>query len=379
MKLIHLSDLHLGKRVNEFPMTDDQKYILGQILSIVDSERPDAVIIAGDVYDKSVPPAEAVELFDDFLVKLSGRGVQTFIISGNHDSAERLAFGGRLMDVSGVHISPAYNGEVTPYELKDEHGTVRVYLLPFIKPAHVRRFFPDEEPESYTDAVGMAIAHMEVDTGLRNVLVTHQFVTGASRSDSEEVSVGGTDNVDASVFEGFDYVALGHIHGPQNVGSDTIRYCGTPLKYSFSESGHKKSVTIVELGKKGDIAVRTVELRPLRDLVELRGKYNDLMLKSFYENTTYEDDYVHITLTDEADVPDAITKLRSVYKKLMKLDYDNSRTAHTAHVTSGENVENKSPSEIFAELFEKQNGAPPTEEQTAFLLELTEKIWEEQV
>ena len=240
MKFIHLSDLHLGKRVNEFSMLEDQQYILTEILHIIDTEKPDGVLIAGDVYDKSVPSAEAVALLDDFLVRMSKRSLRIFLISGNHDSPERMAFGGRLMESSGVYLAPVYDGKVTPITLIDEYGPVKVYLLPFVKPAHVRRCFPEQEISTYTDALCVAIEAMNVDPVERNVLVTHQFVTGATRCDSEELSVGGTDNVDVSVFESFDYVALGHIHGPQQVSRETVRYCGTPLKYSFSEAGHEK-------------------------------------------------------------------------------------------------------------------------------------------
>ena len=250
MKLIHLSDLHLGKRVNEFPMLADQRFILAQILQIIDGERPDGVLIAGDVYDKSVPPVEAVELFDDFLVQLAERKIPAFVIGGNHDSPERLAFCNRLIDASGIHISPAYTGAVQPLTLSDEYGKINLYMLPFVKPANVRRFFPEEPLESYTDALRTAIGGMHVNFAERNVLITHQFVTGAARCDSEEISVGGTDNVDSSVFDGFDYVALGHIHGAQNVSSQRVRYCGTPLKYSFSEANQQKSVTVAELKEK---------------------------------------------------------------------------------------------------------------------------------
>ena len=217
MKLLHTSDLHLGKRVYEYSMLEDQEYILKRIINIVDEEKPDGVIIAGDVYDKSVPSAEAVQLFDDFLVQLAKRGTEVFVISGNHDSPERIAFGGRLMNGSGIHMSPVYNGDVTPITLGDEYGQVNIFMLPFIKPAQVRRFF-EEEIVSYTDAVRAAIGGMKINAGERNVLITHQFVTGAARSESEEISVGGTDNVDGSVFAPFDYVALGHIHSPRSLG-----------------------------------------------------------------------------------------------------------------------------------------------------------------
>ena len=376
MKLIHLSDLHLGKRVNEFSMIDDQRHVLDQILRVIDAERPDAVLIAGDVYDKPVPTAEAVALLDWFLVELSGRQLQVFVISGNHDSAERMAFGGRLMEQSGVHLAPVYDGTVARWTLTDEHGPVHLYLLPFVKPVHVRRCFPEREIETYTDAVAAAVKAMDVDPAARNVLVTHQFVTGAARCESEEVSVGGSDNVDASVFDGFDYVALGHLHGPQTVGRETVRYCGTPLKYSFSEAHHKKSVTVVELGEKGTEAVRTVPLTPRRDLVELRGAYEEVTRRDFYEGNGYQDSYVHITLTDEEDVPDALGKLRLIYPYLMKLDYDNQRTHATGVGDEGGDLQRKSPMELLEEFYAMQNGQPMGQEQRQFARQLMERIWE---
>ena len=377
MKLMHLSDLHLGKRLNEFSLLEDQAYILLKILNVVDEEQPDAVLIAGDVYDKSVPSAEAVELFDDFLVRLSERKTQVFVISGNHDSPERLAFGGRLMDASGVHLSPVYSGHVEPVTLTDSFGPVNFYMLPFVKPSHVRRFFPEETIQNYNDALKVAIGDMKLNAGGRSVLIAHQFVTGAERSESEEVSVGGLDNVDASVFDGFDYVALGHIHGPQNI-NERVRYCGTPLKYSFSEAKHNKSVTMVELGEKGALTVRTVPLIPKRDMVELRGRYEELMRRSFYENTNYQEDYVHITLTDEEDVPEAMGRLRVVYRNLMKLSYDNTRTRHVSQIDGAEDLDTKSPMDVFSEFYEKQNGTGLSEEQESFLKILIDKIWEDE-
>ncbi len=376
MKLIHLSDLHLGKRVCGFSMLEDQQYILAEILRMIDQERPDGVLIAGDVYDKSVPSAEAVALLDDFLVRLSKRDLRVFVISGNHDSPERMAFGGRLMERSGVHIAPVYNGAVAPLTLTDGFGPVNIYLLPFIKPVHVRRFFPEQEIVTCTDALSAAIGAMAVDQEQRNVLVTHQFVTGAARCDSEDVSVGGSDNVDVSAFDGFDYVALGHLHGPQQVGRETVRYCGTPLKYSFSEAGHHKSVTVVELGKKGSVALRTLPLIPRRDLVELRGTYEELTFRGFYEGTGYPDDYVHITLTDEDDIPGAVNKLRIFYPYLMKLDYDNRRTRAGIVLDAAGDARPRAPLELLEEFYEKQNGQPMRDEQRAFARDLIEKIWE---
>lgn len=377
MKLIHLSDLHLGKRVNECSMIEDQQYILKKIIGVIDDEKPDGVIIAGDVYDKPVPPAEAVQLFDDFLVSLAKRKLQVFVISGNHDSSERIAFASRIMDASGVHMSPVYSGNIEPISMVDEFGTVNIYLLPFIKPVHVRRFC-DEEITTYTDAIKYAVSKMDINPDQRNVLITHQFVTGAKRSESEEISVGGTDNVDASAFESFDYVALGHIHSPQDCGSEKIHYCGTPLKYSFSEAKDKKSVTVVELREKGNVTYRTVDLVSVHDLVELRGAYAELTLKSFYENTSWQEDYTHITLTDEDDIPDAIGKLRAVYHRLMKLDYDNKRTRTNAEINGTADVESKSPLELFSDFYELQNNQPMTDDQERYMRELIEKTWEDE-
>ena len=375
MKLIHLSDLHLGKRVNEFSMLEDQRHILSQITAMVEAERPDAVLIAGDVFDKPTPSAEAVTLLDSFLVDLSSLACPVFLISGNHDSPERLAFGGRLMAGSGIHLAPVYDGQVRPFLHQDSHGTVALYLLPFLKPAQLRRVFPDAELDSYTDALRTAIAAMNLDPQARNVLVTHQFVTGATRSESEEISVGGTDNVDASVFDPFDYVALGHLHSPQTVGRETLRYCGTPLKYAFSEI-KEKSVTVVELGEKGDTKVRTLPLTPLRAMVELRGCYEELTRRSFYEHTNYQEDYVHITLTDEMDIPEAMGKLRTIYHKLMKLSYDNGRTRAAASTQTGEREPPASPLALLEEFYQAQNGASLSSEQRRFAQSLMEEIWE---
>lgn len=379
MKFIHLSDLHLGKRVCEFSMLEDQQYILTEILQLIDQEHPDGVLIAGDVYDKSVPSAEAVALLDDFLVRLSKRNLQIFVISGNHDSPERMAFGGRLMEQSGVHIAPVYSGKVEPLTLTDKFGPVNIYLLPFLKPAHVRRFFPGQETVTYTDALSTAIEAMKVDPAQRNMLVTHQFVTGAARCDSEDISVGGSDNVDVSVFDVFDYVALGHLHGPQKIGRETVRYCGTPLKYSFSEVKQHKSVTVVELEEKGTLILRTLPLVPQRDMVELRGTYEELTFRGFYEGTSYPNDYVHIILTDEDDIPDAANKLRIFYPYFMKLDYDNKRTRTGVVLDAAEDPQRRSPLELLEEFYEKQNGQPMGEAQRALAQDLMEKIWEGEV
>ncbi|MCI9514660.1 MAG: exonuclease SbcCD subunit D [Oscillospiraceae bacterium] len=377
MKWFHLSDLHLGKRLCEVPLLSDQAHILSQILALTAEERPDGVLIAGDVYDKPVPSAEAVGLLDDFLVRLSRQGVPAYLISGNHDSAERLSFGGRLMAAGGVHVAPVYSGRVEPIVLADQYGPVHLYLMPFLKPAHVRRFFPEASIESYTDAVAAVVSAMEIDPTVRNVLVAHQFVTGSVRSASEEVSVGGTDNVDVSVFDGFDYVALGHLHSPQWAGRDTVRYCGTPLAYSFPEAEQEKSVTVVELKEKGTVSLRTLPLTPLRRLGELRGTYEELTCRQFYEGTDYQSRYLRVVLTDEEDVVDAAVKLRMVYPGLMQVAYDNHRT-QAAGVPELES-ERRSPLELLEEFYEGQNGQPMGDAQRQLARELMEQIWEGEV
>lgn len=422
MKLLHISDLHIGKRVNEFSMIEDQKYILRQILTIADQQQADGVMIAGDIYDKPVPSAEAVQVFDWFLTELADRGKKVYAVSGNHDSAERIAFGAQLMRGRGVYVSPVYRGETAKYTLTDAYGEMNIYLLPFIKPAVVRHalegltdtdadFMREEvlsdaaekekpskvllgscyetekssevssescyetekpskvSPESYHDAVKIVIERMNVDTSKRNILIAHQFVTGAGRCDSEEVSVGGLDNVESEVFDAFDYVALGHIHSPQFIKRETLRYCGTPLKYSFSEADQEKSVTVVEFAEKGNIQLSTVPLVPLRDMRRIRGTYLEVTARTFYQEFNTED-YVQVTLTDEEDIPDGLQKLRIIYPNLMRLEYDNSRTKQSHMIERAEDIEQKSEQELFAEFYELQNNQPMNTEQAAFVAQL---------
>lgn len=374
MKFMHLSDLHLGKRLNEFSLIEDQEYILNEICSIIAAEKPDFIIIAGDIYDKPVPSAEAVGLFDDFLTRVSSLTDHIFAISGNHDSAERIAFGCHIMEKSGIHMSPVYSGSTVPTVLTDEYGELCVYMLPFIKPLSVRRFFPDSVVESYTDAVNAAVDAMDIDFTKRNIMITHQFVTGAQKSDSEEISVGGTDNVDSSAFDGFDYVALGHIHGPQNVGSERIRYCGTPLKYSFSEANQVKSVTVGEIHEKGSLEIRTVPLSPLRDMREIRGEFEQISSADFSRSGNKED-YLRVILTDDEEIPEAMGKLRTVYPNIMMIEYDNRRTRSSHDGMDTAETENKKPVELFEEFYKFSNGGDMSEQQHELVLSLIEKIW----
>ena len=366
-------------------MTEDQRFILERILELIYEEKPQAVLIAGDIYDKPLPPAEAVSLFDDFISRLNDMDTEVFIISGNHDSAERLSFGSHIMDKQGIHFAGGYDGSTRCFSIDDEYGKVNFYMLPFIKPVHVRQAFVDDDKgpgiATFTEAVSFAIEKMGVDIDERNVLMAHQFVTGAARSDSEDISVGGLDNVDSAVFSPFDYTALGHLHGPQAAGAESIRYCGSPLKYSFSEADQTKSVTIVEMGKKADgtckTDIRVSELVPLRDMKVLRGKFRELTDNYYIKHIT-TNDYMRIILTDEEDVIGALGILRAIYPNIMRLDYDNTRTRAAAIVPDAEGDDGRTPLEIFAGLYNAQNGKDMDEEQTALISSLIEKVWGEE-
>ncbi len=374
MKFFHLADLHIGKRLNEFSLLEDQQAILAGILAYADAERPDAVLIAGDVYDKPVPPAEAVSVFDAFVTGLADRGAKVFVIGGNHDSAERMAFGSRLMSGRGVWFSPVYDGTIGPVVLSDEFGPAHIWLIPFLKPAAVRASLPEADCSSYDSAYRAVMRTLPLDLRVRNVAVAHQFLAGSVRCESEEISVGGLDQIGASVFEGFDYAALGHLHTAQTAGAAHIRYCGTPLKYSFSEAKDDKTLSVVELREKGNVSVRLLPLRPLRDLREICGTYEELTDRRKYEGTPTED-YLHITLTDEEEIPEAMARLQTVYPNAMKLDYKNLRTGASSVVGQAQDPEKKTPLELFGELFEKQNNRGLTEAEKAFLTPMIEKIW----
>jgi len=376
MKLIHLSDLHLGITVHEFSMLEDQEYILRQILNVIDSESPGAVLISGDIFDRSVAPTDALRIFENFLDAVSSRRIPLFVISGNHDSADRLSFASRLLDRSEVHICRAYEGAAVTRTLRDEYGPVHIHMLPFLKPAAVRRYFPDEKIESWTDAMRAALSG-KIDTRERNVLLAHQFVTGASRSDSEDHSVGGADNVDAEVFSAFDYTALGHLHRAQTVGGRPVRYCGSPLKYSFSEAGQNKTVTVVELGRKGSVDIREVPLVPNRDMREIRGKFQEVIARQFYAGQDTED-YVRITLTDEEDEPDALSRLRVIYHNLMRLDYDNKRTRQDSKITGIGDADQYTPLQLFESFYMEENGQPLSDAQRDYLTGVIEDVWRDE-
>lgn len=383
MKILHTSDLHIGMRIKEFSMHEDQLHILNEIIRVAQKEQPQAIILAGDIYDKSVPSAEAVSMLDDFMVRLSKLNSQVFIISGNHDSAERLSFASLLIKQTGIYLAPVYNGKIEPIVIDN----TAFYMIPFIKPATVRyhALSQEQDPEkqkelekqicSYDAAMRYVIDHMEIDPSRTNILITHQFITNSERSDSEDSVIGGLDNIDSSAFDKFDYVALGHLHRPQSCGRDTIRYSGTPMKYSFSEVNDSKSVTIIETSGK-DISLRFEPLVPLREWYDLRGTYSELMAKDYYEGKGYQEAWVRITLTDQEEIPDAKRRLDAVYHRIMELSYDNLRTRSGAiAVGSAVNPQDRKPADLFAELYEKQNSQPLSEEQKKYLDSLIDNIW----
>lgn len=369
MKIIHISDLHLGKKLLEKSLIEDQKYILNEILLIIRQEKPDGIIIAGDIYDKSMPSAEAVELFDDFLTKLADEKQEVFIVSGNHDSAERIAFGSSIFKNSGIHISPVYNGKIEAVNYKDAD----IWMVPFIKPANVKRFHPDKEISSYEDAFNVIVDEININKKKINIMIAHQFVTGAEKGGSEEMSIGGMDNIDASLFKDFDYVALGHIHKKQTI-DHKIRYCGTPLKYSFSEINNKNSVTKIEISKE-KLQIKEIELHPKRELVEIKGIFDEIMNEKYYSKLNLEN-YYHIILEDEQDVPDGAAKLRAIYRNLLKLDYDNMRTRNQNIIRAIDLEEEKTTLELFDDFYEMVNGQKMNKKQTEIMQKSIKEVEE---
>lgn len=377
MKILHLSDLHFGKRLNNFSLLEDQIYVNQQIFQLAKNQKIDAVIIAGDIFDKSIPSADAVQLFDEFLNFWAELNLPIFIISGNHDSAERLSFGLNIFSHNNIYISPVYNGEIKSITLKDNYGNINFYLLPFLKPSMVRPFFPDEEIKSHTQALKIALKNLPLNKDERNILIAHQFVTGAVVSDSEEINVGGLDNIDAHIFDDFDYVALGHIHTPQTILRDTIRYCGSLLKYSFSEANQQKSATIIDITTKEQISITTFPIKPLHDMRKIKGSYAELTNRQNYINTN-TDDYIFATLTDEEDIPDAISRLRSIYPNIMQLEYDNKRTRTNQIIDTSDINSLKTPIEFFNEFYQLQNNQSLNDAQMQIMQDLIDSIWEEQ-
>lgn len=385
MKVLHVSDLHIGKRVNGISMLEDQRYILRQILDIAEKRQVSVLLIAGDVYDKASPSAEAVTVFDAFLTDAVAAGLRVLAIPGNHDSAERIAYAQGLLEKQGVCLPPVYAGEVERVELEDEHGPVEFWLLPFLKPGDVRRFFPDEEiGDDYSAALRAVLGACAIDQGKRNVVLSHQLVTAygtaPDRAD-DEIKLGGMDNVDVSVYDAFDYVALGHVHRPQRVGRDTVRYSGSPLKYSFSEARYGKSVALIELGEKkpGDdvgecVSFELIPLVPLHDVREVRGTLADVLAMGTAHDASQ--DYLHITLSDEHPQLDAMAKIHEVFPNAMMLDYDNVTVLidrpQTQQLTA--DPDSMDTLDLFSAFYESQVGNPLDDEQRDFARKLIAKV-----
>jgi len=362
MRFLHIADLHIGKIVNGFSLLEDQRFALENVLQLAASHEADALLLAGDLYDKTAPSAEAVALLDWFLTQTAEADLPCFAIPGNHDSAERVGYAARLLQRQGVYVPSAFTGKVEHFALEDEHGPVNVWLLPFLKPVHVRAAFPehaDEIGQDYTAALRCVLEACEIDSAQRNILLAHQFVTWGGvepeRTDSE-LSLGGLDNVDASVFDAFDYAALGHVHRPQRIGRDEVRYAGSLLKYSFSEIRYPKSAVLINMGPKGQVDIELLPLPALRDMREIKGPLSELLSEEV-ASAGNPLDYLHVVLTDEEPIIDAISRIRAVYPNVMALDYENRRTQAASSLDSPEeNDADLTPFELFARFFEQQNG-----------------------
>lgn len=371
MRFLHIADLHLGKQMNDLSLLPDQEFILGQIVSIAESERADAVLIAGDVYQRSSPQAEAMALFDSFVSQLVNAGKKVFVISGNHDSAQRVSYFASLIKSSGVYVTEAFDGTLQSVALKDRDGEIVVWMLPFLRPSQVKRKLPEEKIATYQDAVEAVLRQTPVDPKKRNILLCHQFITGSETSDSEERAVGGLDNIDAAVFDAFDYVALGHIHKPQKLLRDTLRYAGSPLKYSFSEASHNKSVTVVDVLEKGEVAVHTLPLYPLHDVRLIEGKLDELMAMP------YSEDYLWVTVRDELPPPDARVTLSVNFPNMMKFSIVNSRTKQDIDVLAAQSMENKTIPELFSDFYRLQNNdRAPGEAHRKILMKVLKELEE---
>lgn len=373
MRFLHTADLHIGKRVFDISLTGDQKIALDFIAQTAYREKCDAVIVAGDVYDRSSPPAEAMTVFSQFVSSLCENNIAVYIIGGNHDSGERVDYMSALLEKNGVYFCGSFDGKLRTYETRDEHGELFIHLLPFVKPINVKRYFPDAQISGYEEAVRLVIDGADVDIGKRNILVAHQFMTGGETCDSEEFAIGGLDNISTSVFDGFDYVALGHLHGGQRVGRDTVRYSGSPIKYSFSEMNHKKSVTIVDIGGKGDVSIRTVPVEQPHDMRDVKGTVSELM------NSPYSLDYVRVTVTDEDVPPDAASMLLSVYPNMMRFGVKNSKSGvQDGYLMTAEDIGAKSMSRLFSEFYAlRNNGVSPNEERMKLVEEILSMIGDE--
>lgn len=373
MRLIHLGDLHLGKSLGDFDLIEDQRYILDRILEIVDKNNIDGVLIAGDVYDRAIPSEAATNLLDYFLKSLAERNVKTFMISGNHDSDDRLNYGSSLFAANQIYISAQFKGSLYKQTVNDEFGEVNIYLLPFVKASQVRHFYPEEKIENYDAAVRTILKHTDIDNEKRNVIVAHQFVAGKG-TDPElggsegagTLSVGLVEKISYDCFDGFDYAALGHIHSPQCVGREEVRYSGSPLKYSLSEVNNDKSVPMITLGDKGDVKIELLKLRPLRDMRHLKGPIEKLLDKA---NISGPEDFIYATLTNEDIINDAMGIMQQVYPNTVRIDYDNAHTRELERIDITAITQHKSFDELISDFYRKMYSCEISEEELQVMME----------
>nr|WP_294682226.1 exonuclease SbcCD subunit D [uncultured Anaerotignum sp.] len=370
MKLFHISDLHLGKRIYEFSMLEEQRELLSAILQKIDEEKPQALLISGDIYDKPVPPTEAVKLLDAFLTELSARNLHTYLIAGNHDSAQRLEFGKEIFGKECIHISGSLGAGLEHFAETDAYGSLEVWLLPFFKPAHVNGLLAEETVSSYAEAARVLLEREEIDFSKRNIILVHQFITWkgtAERSESETLSLGGVDEIDAGLFFDFEYTACGHLHNPQKMGKETVRYAGSPMPYSFSEMRRKKGITVVDIKEKGNVTFDFIPLETKRSFREIKGPLQKLLAAGRAEGGS--EDYIRCILTNQEALLDPIGQLRSVYPNLMTLEFE--QQAFAVQQEGLLDTEDLRPEELFSLFFEKQNEKSLDETQKKLL----QSIW----
>jgi len=365
VKLLHISDLHIGKKVKGFSLLEDQRFVLNQVIETIQERQVDGLIVAGDIYDVSSPPNEAISLFDEFITKVHSLGISCYVVSGNHDSVYRVAFGSNIMAKENIYFSRRYEGKITPIQADKN---TNIWLLPFIRPADVREYHPDFTVGSYEEMMQAVIKNLDIDTKKTNIMVTHQFILysgkAPERSESETTSLGTLVNIDASNFDDFDYVALGHIHKPQAMGRETVRYSGSPLKYSFSEKDDKKSMVLIDTASKKNLKFELIPLKPLRDLQEYVGTFEELSKKP------KTDDFVRIVLTDETYITDVKHKLENRFKNIMEIVYDNAYTKENKSVENAKFIKSKTPFELFNQFYEVQNNQPLNEAQKEIVKEI---------
>ena len=383
MKILHLADLHLGKILQEQSLIEHQEYMLKEIIKIIKNEDIGAVLISGDVYDRSVPSAEAVNLLDNFLkILIKELKIKVFIISGNHDSKDRLGFGSKIFEDEGLYIESKYNGNLRKIEIEDEYGKLNIYMLPFIKPVEVKQYFEDDLENNYNTAINKIIKKEKINKEERNIILVHQFVTAGTvepeRSESEILTLGGIENVDVSNFDVYDYLAIGHVHRPQKIGRDTARYAGTMLKYSFSEINHNKTVPIIDFKEKGNIEINLKELAPIRDMREIKGPIEELLKKENYEKGNIND-YIKAIITNEETVYDAIGQIRRIYPNTLKLEIRNSKTINSVEEQNLnlEKVKKKSELELFSDFYKSQNNVDLDENQKEIIKDIISEVQHE--